>query len=258
MKAVSMPRFSYQLYSSRNFPPVGATLAMLASAGFSEVEGFSGALDAAGGASALRAMLDTHGLTMPTAHFSLDDIEKNSAGVAADAQALGVGFIVIPWLSPEERPTDAAGWVAFGQRLERAAQPLIAAGFTVGWHNHDFELVSVGHDMMPLDIIMRSAPSLKIELDLAWVHAAGEDPVAWIRACGDRLASVHIKDRSKTADTSVEDGWADVGAGRLDWPSIIAALKQSTARHFIVEHDNPADDARFARNSIANLQTLWA
>ncbi len=36
-------RFSYQLYTSRNFGPLDRTLAMLAKHGFKEVEGFPGA-----------------------------------------------------------------------------------------------------------------------------------------------------------------------------------------------------------------------
>ena len=35
-----MPRISYQLYCSRNFPPTAKTLQMLGDAGYSEVEGF--------------------------------------------------------------------------------------------------------------------------------------------------------------------------------------------------------------------------
>lgn len=35
-----MTAFSYQLYSSRNFPPLAATLTMLADLGYAEVEGY--------------------------------------------------------------------------------------------------------------------------------------------------------------------------------------------------------------------------
>ena len=44
--------FSYQLYSSRNFPPLGDTLAMLSSAGYTAVEGFGGLYDEAAGLAA--------------------------------------------------------------------------------------------------------------------------------------------------------------------------------------------------------------
>lgn len=252
-----LPAFSYQLYSSRNFPPIAATLAMLAAAGYREAEGFGGAIDAAGGAAGLRALLDANGLAMPTAHFGLSAVEADAAAAIADARTLGVSTTVIPWLPPEDRPSTAEGWTALGRRVEAAVAPLRDAGFAVAWHNHDFELFNVGHDLMPLDLLMQAAPSLKLELDVAWVHVAGEDPVRWINAYADRIVSIHLKDRAPAGQKTDEDGWADLGTGELDWPRIVAAIKASSARHFIVEHDNPSDHARFARNSIAFANSIW-
>lgn len=40
---------------------------------------------------------------------------------------------------PDQRPADAAGWFAFGKRLQQAGKPFADAGLTFGWHNHDFE-----------------------------------------------------------------------------------------------------------------------
>jgi len=59
-----MPRrLSFQLYTARNFPPLKATLALVAKTGFGEVEGFGGAY---GDPRALKSALDRNGLTMPT------------------------------------------------------------------------------------------------------------------------------------------------------------------------------------------------
>ncbi|MCU0831314.1 MAG: sugar phosphate isomerase/epimerase [Rhizobiaceae bacterium] len=252
-----MPAFSYQLYSSRNFPSIADTLAMLAAAGYREAEGYGGAIEAAGGASGLRALLDANGLCMPTAHFGLSAVEADPAGAITDAKVLGVSTMVIPWLPPEDRPSTVEGWSALGRRVEIASKPLRDAGFGVAWHNHDFELFNVGHDQMPLDLLMHAAPSLKLELDVAWVYVAKEDPVRWINAYRDRLVSIHLKDRAPAGQKTNEDGWADLGTGELDWPRIVAAIQASSARHFIVEHDNPSDHARFARNSIAFANAIW-
>ena len=40
-----MTAFSYQLYSSRNFPPLSRTLSMLADLGYEQVEGYGGLFD---------------------------------------------------------------------------------------------------------------------------------------------------------------------------------------------------------------------
>ena len=53
-----------------------------------------------------------------------------------------------------------------------------------------------------------------------------------------------------------EDGWADVGDGVIDWRATFDALAKTNCRHFVAEHDNPSDGARFARRSIDFLNSL--
>jgi len=80
-------------------------------------------------------------------------------------------------------------------------------------------------------------------------------PDAWIKAEADRLIAVHIKDIAPAGTMEDEDGWADIGEGTLDWAALMASLRDTAARLFIMEHDNPSDDERFARRSIAAAKT---
>ena len=69
--------FSYQLYSSRNFPPMSRTFEMVSKAGYTAVEGY-GALYADDAAvAATREGLAATGLTMPTGHFGLAQLEND-------------------------------------------------------------------------------------------------------------------------------------------------------------------------------------
>lgn len=239
---------SYQLYCSRNFPPLDATLAMLSAAGYTEVEGY-GALYA--DPAALRAQLDAHGLAMTSGHMNLKDIEADPAKALAAAQTLGMTKVFAPHIMPNDRPSDAAGWRAFGQRLEKAGKPFRDAGIPFGWHNHDFELVDLG-GTTPLDCIAES--DLVLELDLGWVARAGHDPAAWIAKYGPRIAAVHVKDLAPAGENADEDGWADVGHGTQDWSAIKAAMEAAGIDHAVIEHDNPKDHARFATRSLAAVK----
>ena len=40
---------------------------------------------------------------------------------------------------PDARPTDAAGWKAFGERLGKVSEKAKKAGFDFAWHNHAFD-----------------------------------------------------------------------------------------------------------------------
>ena len=242
---------SYQLYCSRNFPPLGDTLAMLAKAGYTEVEGYGGLY---GDVPALKSALDANGLTMTSGHFGMDMVEGDPAKTIATARTLGMKMVFVPHIVSDQRPTDAAGWAAFGARLAKMGKPITDAGFEFGWHNHDFELLDLGGGETPLDHI--AAAGVKLELDLGWVRVAGHDPVAWIGKYASQISAVHMKDIAPDGQSRDEDGWADVGHGIMDWTAIKGALDAAGISHMVVEHDNPKDHTRFATRSLATLKAL--
>jgi len=248
-----MPYLSYQLYCSRNFPPLADTLKMLADAGFKEVEGYGAMYD---DLDALKDAVAASGLHLSSSHIGVDMLKDDQAKTMEIIQHFKMRGVFGPHLAPDDRPTDAAGWTAFGERLAKVGAPYVAAGVAFGWHNHDFELVPTETGEMPLDLMMAAAPDLTLELDLGWVLRAGEDPVAWIEKYAGRIAAAHIKDVAPEGEKTDEGGWADVGDGVQDWPAIHAALQAAGVTHYVVEHDNPSDDTRFATRSIAAVESF--
>ena len=248
-----MPILSYQLYSSRKFPPLEKTLTMLKGLGYEHVEGFGGLYE---DPAALGAKLSAAGLTMPTGHFGLDMLENDSAKAIAVAKATGMQAIYCPHIAPDQRPSDAAGWRAFGARLQEAGAPYRAAGFRFGWHNHDFEFKAQADGSIPMEEILAGGPELAWEADIAWITRGGGDPFDWIARHGNRIEAAHVKDIAPQGECADEDGWADVGHGVMDWAGLLVALKSSNASVLVMEHDNPNDDERFASRSIAAVKAL--
>ena len=240
---------SYQLYCSRNWP-LDDTLAMLSATGFAHVEGYGGLFG--DGADALRAKLDANGLSMTSSHMNLKDCEADPAAAVELAKALGVQKAFIPHIMPDDRPTDAAGWSAFGARLAALGKHFEDAGITFGWHNHDFECVEVD-GAYPLDLI---AEHVALELDIGWVARAGHNPVDWINKYGSKIVAAHIKDIAPKGENTDEDGWSDVGHGTQDWAAIDTALQVAGVDLYVTEHDNPSDHARFASRSLASMKSF--
>lgn len=252
-----MTDFSYQLYCSRNFPPLARTLDMVAAAGYRNVEGYGALYADKEKVAELIANLADAGLRMPTGHFGIDQLEQEPDRVLEIARAVGIETIYCPYLMPDQRPTDGKGWHAFGQRLQKASQPYRAAGLGFGWHNHDFEFVTTADGVLPQTAIFEGGPDLEWEADIAWVIRGGADPFEWIRAMGNRITAVHVKDIAPAGENADEDGWADVGHGTVDWKGLMKALKESTkAKYYVMEHDNPKDDKRFATRSLAAAEKL--
>lgn len=246
-------RYSLQLYTARNHPPLNAAIGMIAKLGYREVEGFGGVY---GEPAKLRAVMDKNDIAMPTGHFSLDMLENEKKKVLAIASALGINKLIAPYLLPDDRPTSAKGWKDFGKRLGALATTYRAEGYPLAWHNHDFEYHKLKDGLTPHELIFGAAPLLDWEIDVAWIVRGKSDPLKWIKAYAGAITSVHIKDIAKKGENVDEDGWADVGHGTVDWAKIMDALKPTRCVHFILEHDNPSDLERFCKRSMATVKKL--
>lgn len=243
---------SFQLYSARNYS-LDTTLKLLGSLGYTQVEGFGGNF---GDVPGLMAQLKANGLTMPTAHISLDDLDKPEQTLKL-ADDLGLKAVICPWLHPDLRPKDAAGWQAFGERLASIAKPYQAAGLIFGYHNHDFEFAKLPDGRYPMDVLLAAAPGISIEADVAWIVRGGADPKAWLEANGPRIIAIHVKDLAPAGQNADEDGWADAGHGTIPWKDLMATARSKTAaKYFVAEHDNPSDLNRFASRSIAAIRSF--
>ena len=239
---------SMQLYCARNFPPLESQLATLADLGYTSVEPFGGLY---GNVDALAAGLARHKLAAPSGHFSIDMLETDFSTAVANAKLLGMHLVIVPNLLAPLRPVDAAGWQQFGARLALLRRKLAAEGLAFAWHNHDFEMRALPGGSAPLDHILGADPELKWQADIGWIIRAGGDPFALFAKYGSQIAALHVKDIAAPHYPVVEDGWADVGHGTIDWAKVMAAAPKDAL--LVIEHDNPADFARFARRSLATV-----
>lgn len=246
---------SFQLYSAREFTPWEDVVAMIAELGYTQVEGFGGVY---ADPAAFKALLDQHGLTMPTGHFfPIGSFEDGLETSLAAARALDMKRVFCP--APEDlwrNGTDAANWIALAKRLEEACKKVNDAGFAFGWHNHHWEFMPLPGGELAMDLLLEHAPSIDWEMDVAWVVRGGGDPLAWIEKCKDRITTAHVKDIAPTGECADEDGWADVGHGTMDWKAIMAALRGAGVDIFVCEHDKPSDIKRFAARSIETIRQL--
>ncbi|HEY4200211.1 MAG TPA: sugar phosphate isomerase/epimerase [Devosiaceae bacterium] len=249
-----MSKFSFQLYSARNYPPMDDVLANVARLGYAQVEGFGGLYaDAAG----LAASMKKYGLTMPTGHFGLTQLQDTSTAMKW-AETLGVKTLICPAIPKEERSQGEDKWIQLGETLGELNETYRKAGFGFGWHNHNFEFAPTDSGRLPMEIILEVAAGIDWEVDVAWLVVGKQDVSAWFDKYGTRITALHVKDIAPAGEAVDEDGWADVGHGTLNWPQIMAAAKAKTkARYFVMEHDNPSDVNRFASRSIAAAKQ-WA
>ncbi|MFM2479785.1 sugar phosphate isomerase/epimerase family protein [Celerinatantimonas sp. YJH-8] len=228
-----------QMFTLRNVGSLDEQLAMAHEGGYNAVElvGTHGV-----DAQQMNQLLAKYQIKAISDHVQLVDLENNLDSVISFNRAIGNHVIVMPYLAPEARPTNARGWMALGQELNGIGAKLRAAGMTLAYHNHNFEMKKYnGH--LALDWIAKgaSANNLKFEFDVAWISRGGQDPAHLLNRFGKRVIAIHVKDNAGVGVHSDEGDFAVAGQGLLAWNEIMPAAQHDDIDLYIVEHDAALD-----------------
>lgn len=245
------------------------TLKKLQTIGYREVEtaGFYGK-----SGKELRKILADHGMTAPSAHTNMTELQKGMQKLVDGAADVGAKYLIcaFPSLPPTKTATPAIAkeitlddWKWNAEQLNKLGELAKKAGLQAGYHNHNMEFRSYNGVIAFDELLKQTDPKLvTIELDLAWVVTAGLDPVKYLKQYPDRISLLHVKDVRKDAVTAVDEiktQTVEVGRGKIDWKRIFAACNPQHLKHYFVEQENftgPSIDA--VRTSFEYLSTLKA
>jgi sugar phosphate isomerase/epimerase len=238
-----------QLYTVRTAmqEDLERTLERVAAIGYKEVE-FAGYFDRT--PQQIRALLDQNGLSAPSAHLPLESFEDNWDATVAAAATIGHHYVILPSLPTTDR-TGLDAYRSYAERFNQFGERAKAAGLAFGYHNHDFEFTPQD-GRIPYDVLLEQTdPALvTFEMDLFWITKAGGDPSTYFRDHPGRFHLVHVKDM--TADGAM----VDVGAGTINFAALFALSAQAGIRHYVVEHDEPADPFASIAASYGYLHAL--
>lgn len=229
---MSNSNISVQLYTVRDAlaSDIPATLARLRGIGYTNVELF-GFLDHV---DSYETALASTGISAPSAHALL--LGKELEPIFDAAGRLGVGTLIDPdieasrWTTREDIEQAAA-------ELNAVARRAADAGFSVGYHNHSWEVSNRFGSTTALEIFAdRLDDSVCLEVDTFWVEVGGVSAIELLQILGERVKFLHIKDGplSENADDQV-----GLGKGSVDVRGIIAAAPHALR---VVELDGSRGD----------------
>lgn len=240
-------KIGLQLYTVRDLmkQDFDGTLSKVAAVGYKEVE-FAGYFDHS--PKDVRAAVDRHGLTAPSAHIDYKNLGDKFPEVIEAAKVVGHEYLVNPWIDEEIRK-QPDGWKQAAETFNRAGEACKKAGIQFAYHNHWFEFLPV-NGKLPYDLLLTECdPNLvKMELDLCWITVGGQDPLRYFDRYPGRFPLVHVKDVKRvppvTAGGAQDFGssmkdMTEVGSGIIDWKKIFAQSDKAGIKHYFVEHDNP-------------------
>ena len=264
-----------QLYTVRQEAArdLNGTLTQIATIGYREVE-TAGYYDKP--AKELRSLFAGLGLSAPSVHHSMQDLQKGDIETkVAYAAELGAKYFVCAFPALPGGATLPAGgegktiansmtlddWKWNAAQLNRIGALTKKAGLLTGYHNHNMEFRSIDGKLAYDQLLAWTDPALvTMEMDVGWVVTAGADPVHYLQKYPQRFSLLHVKDVRRDAVTvadALRAQTTEVGHGKIDWQRLFAAAKATKVQHYFVEQENferPVLDA--VRMSYEYLSTL--
>jgi sugar phosphate isomerase/epimerase len=233
------------------------TIKKVAAIGYKEVELYAFLKKPA---AEIQRTLADNGLACPVAHYDLT-LEPRLAQEIDYAHQLGLKYMVVAWLTPEERKS-LDQYKRYAEFFNRAGAETKKAGIQFGYHNHNFEFKTFDGKVAFDELLRLTDPQLvKIELDCFWMTWAGRNPVDYMKRDPGRFPILHIKDRKPGFGTStdVDDKpgpFIEVGHGIIDWKPIFSAASAGV-KHYFVEQDfcdrSPFESARISYEYLKGL-----
>lgn len=227
-----------QLYTLRDDLPKDpkGILKKISNFGYKEIESYEGSDGMFWGMGNIgfKKYMDELGLTIISSHC---DYKKDFERKAAEAGAIGMKYLICPWLG-KQRTLDDYKKAAEG--FNKAGEICQKNGLRFAYHNHDYSF-RLQNNEYPQDILMKNTdPALvDFEMDMYWVVTAEQDPIAWMKKYDWRFKLCHIKDRKK--NTPYKEGESNqsciVGKGVIDYKKILGQAKNLGMKHYILEQE---------------------
>ena len=189
----------------------------------------------------------------PTSMQAMEDTEQLMKDIER-CKLMGNKYIVCYWpWTDDGKNKNLNDWKRVAEKLNKGGEICKKNGLRLLHHNHDIEF-KLTEGKIPFDTLMAHLDKscVNIQLDLYWITKGEQSAIEYIRKYPGWYPVFHVKDMDHTSEKS----FACVGEGRIDFAEIFKLNKTAGAKHFIVEHDHPANPRECVISSARHLSAL--
>ena len=228
--------FGLQLYTLRVDMPKDpkGVLKQVSTFGYKQIESYEGDKGMFWGMSntEFKKYMDDLGMVIVSSHC---DINKDFEKKAAEAAAIGMKYLICPWMGPQKKIDD---FKKIADEFNKRGEICKKNGIRFAYHNHAYSFEPIDGQMGQDVMMSNTDPALvDYEMDIYWVATAGQDAEAWLKKYKNRFRLCHVKDRAKDAKASDQDATVDLGTGSLDYPKILKTASENGMEYYIVEQE---------------------
>ena len=233
--------YGINLFSLRNFigteKEFSDTALRLKAMGYSYLQ-FSGApLDAA----IVKRVTENTGMPVKLTHVPLDRIINDGEKLMEEHASFGCKNIGLGALPLAEMREDNAVKELI-ERLNTAGGLFKENGFSLYYHNHNYEFSKNSEGKTWFDYILENAENVYFTLDFYWVHYGGASVSETLNKAKGRVGCVHLKDyKTERSGSEFKPRFAAIGDGNMDIPRLIDTARNCGTEYFFVEQDDACD-----------------
>lgn len=236
--SISKIDFGVQLYTFRKEMDADAigTLKQIASIGIKKIESARSDKGHYYGLKPIemKSICDDLGMKLVSGHVHLDENWQQTMDEAVES---GQEYLICSTMPSTGQTID--NYKSVADQFNKAGEACKKMGLKFGYHNHDYEFDSVNGEVL-YDVLLNNTESdlVHMELDLGWVVATGNDPIAYFNRFEGRFPLWHLKDMNLEKMESTE-----FGKGSLDIAKMLKNTNVSGVKHIFIEQEEYAKNA---------------
>jgi sugar phosphate isomerase/epimerase len=197
----------------------------------------------------VRRLMDAYGIRVAAIQAKPKDIYRHPEMLTEFCRITGCGNIVISMLPFHCILGGEKLFYRFVDKLDEWYDGFEKQGITLSYHHHNWEYVTLSNGKTRMDELLARTEKIRFVHDTYWTARSGRDPVEQIRAFGDKLTGIHLRDLTfykKGLEVLPKD--TALGQGVIDFSRVLRAAEQAGCRYCAIEQktDRPYDDLRIS------------
>jgi sugar phosphate isomerase/epimerase len=174
------------------------------------------------------------GMTLRSGHVHLDDKWQQTMD---DAVTSGQEYLICSSMPTHGQSVD--NYKKVSDRFNKAGEECKKLNIKFGYHNHNTEFDQDNGKVLYDVLLENTDPAFVcMEMDLGWVVASGNDPMAYFKKYPGRFPLWHLKDMDLVKKHSTE-----FGKGGLDIKKILDNRSLSGMKYFFIEQEEYTNTA---------------
>jgi sugar phosphate isomerase/epimerase len=194
----------------------------------------------------VRKILDDVNLRCRSTHNEIASFSSDGLSRAIELNHIIGSDTLVSVRGPVSPTLDA--WKRFSDQLSQAADRILAARMTLGFHNHEIEFKPID-GVRPIDILAANKDITSFHLNLGLCLKGGGDPIAFLNQCPGRVQAILCQDFDGKAR------WKETFAAAENGNGLEFYLIQRTDGLSLVPREG-ADLLEFARQDLEYFRRL--